>query len=135
MQELSKYKVILEEGGKREEEGGKREEEEGGGRREEGGGRREEETGRKGEWGKLIASPTSKSTEGEGLLGETGKEFTVPQCSHSYLLKGKGCGPGSLDGMVSPQGGSVHAGVRLCGVGRVTVLERCRLSFRVRSQS
>ena len=53
----------------------------------------------------------------------------------SYLLKGKGCGPGSLDGMVSPQGGSVRAGVRLCGVGRVMVLERCRLSFRVRSRS
>ena len=39
------------------------------------------------------------------------------------------CGPGSLYGMVSPQGGSVCAGVRLCGMGRVMVLERCRLSF------
>ena len=36
-----------------------------------------EEMGREGEWGKLIDSP-SKSTEGEGLVGETGNKFTVP---------------------------------------------------------
>ena len=58
LQELSKCKVMLEEGGKREEEGGRREE--GGGRRKERGGRRnrqggkKEETGREGEWRKLI---------------------------------------------------------------------------------
>ena len=58
--------------------------------------------------------------------GETGNEFTVPQCCY---------GPGLSDGKVSPQGGSVRAGVRLCGVGRVMVSDRCWFSFRVRSRS
>ena len=40
-------------------------------------------------------------------------------------VKGKRCVPGLSDGMVSPQGGSVCAGVRLCGVGRVMVSDRC----------
>ena len=57
------------------------------------------------------------------------------QCCYGYLLKGKRCGPGLSDGMVSPQGGSVRAGVRLCGVGRVMVSDRCRLSVCVRSWS
>ena len=64
-----------------------------------------------------------------------GKEFTVPWCCYGYLLKGKRCGPGFPDGMVSTQGGSIRAGVRLCGVGRVMVLDRCRLSVCVRSRS
>ena len=67
--------------------------------------------------------------------GETGNELTVPQCCYGYLLKGKGCSPGLSDGKVSPQGGSVRAGVRLCGVGRVMVSDRCWFSFRVRTRS
>ena len=67
-----------EEGGKREEEGGKREEEEG--KREEEGGRREEGRDREGRRKRKITRFTNrKSTEGEGLVGEIGKEFTVPQ--------------------------------------------------------
>ena len=65
---------MLEEGGRREEGGGRRE----GGKREEEGGKREERRrDRKGRRMGKIDSPTSKSTEGEGLVGETGKEFTV----------------------------------------------------------
>ena len=80
---------------------------------------------------------TQRERHGEGWRrmekdGETGNEFTVPQCCYGYLLKGKGCGPGLSDGKVSPQGGSVRAGVRLCGVGRVMVSDRCWFSVRVR---
>ena len=70
---------MLEEGGRKEGRGRREEGErkEGRGRRE--GGRRKEGGGREGEWGKLIDSPMSKSTEGEGPVGEMSKKFTVSQ--------------------------------------------------------
>ena len=40
-------------------------------------------------------------------------------------VEGKGHGPGLLDRMVLPQGGSIHADVRVCGERRVMVLDRC----------
>ena len=81
-----------------------------------------------------TCTPRGRAEEQE-KVGETGNEFTVPQCCYGYLLKGKGCGPGLSDGKVSPQGGSVRAGVRLCGVGRVMVSDRCWFSVRVRTRS
>ena len=95
--------------------------------REEGGGR-DREGRRMGKIDCFKVKHRGRERQGWGVHNTT-------KCCQSYLLKGNGCGPGSLDGMVSPQGGSVRAGVRLCGVGRVMVLERCWLSFRVRSRS
>ena len=75
----------------------------------------------------MFDSPKSKSRGRDRWLVKNSQYHGVAMVTW--------CGPGLPDGMVSTQGGSIRAGVRLCGVGRVMVLDRCRLSVCVRSRS